>query len=142
LKIRQIKLPNLLGIILVQYTYTASHLGVVSVVMLSVTLWALVGPSIQVNVSWFEYWHFLLFGGVGFLLLGLVDYALFYPTRQAYLNRQAAKHPNPAMDLLYEINDRLKKVEKRLKAYEKGNGNNPGNPCDDDGSGYGASGAV
>ena len=112
---KQIKLPSFVGAVLVQYSYSSAHIGVLSMAMLSVTLWALVGPSVQNAVPWVEYWHFTIAGLITITTIMLVDYIFLYPTRQAYLNKQAVKHANPAYREIMRLHKRLDAIEKKLE---------------------------
>ena len=75
-----------------------------------------------------EFWMFVFFMGLFFSLVMLFDRKVGLPSRQAYQNRQAYKHANPAVDDLQEIkakvaeipgiNARLDKVMRKLEIEE------------------------
>lgn len=112
---KQVKIPGWVGVIQVQLTNSFFYISLLNTAMLSVTLWATVGPSIQVVWPAARFWMFAL---LGFLLvcgIMLLDYKFMYPVRQGFINEQACKHENPAMEELLKISKRLDEIEAKLK---------------------------
>ena len=57
-----------------------------------------------------EFWMFVIFMGLLFSSVMLFDRKVGLPSRQAYLNRQAYKHDNPAVDDLQEIKKKVAEI--------------------------------
>jgi len=108
---KQTKMPSWFGAIQVQLTNSFFYISLINTVMLSVTLWAATGPSIQRVCPWASYWLFILIGIIIVITIMLLDYKFMYPTRQAFLNEQACKHTNPAMELLIVMDKKLDEIK-------------------------------
>ena len=122
MKMRQVKIEPGFGEVQVQITNSFFYLSVVNSIMQSVTLWATAGPSIQRVIPWASYWLFISLGAILVITVMVLDYKFMYPTRQAFLNTQACKHTNPAMELLWEMDkklDELKESENKKSGEAK-----------------------
>ena len=112
---QQVKIPGWVGAIQVQLTNSFFYIALLNTAMLSVTLWATTGPSIQAKLPWADFWMLLV---VGFLVVCgvmILDYKFMYPVRQAFINEQACKHTNPAMLLLFEMDKKLDRIIEQAK---------------------------
>lgn len=115
MRIRQVRIPKWIGLLQVELTNSFFYFGLINTVMLSITLWALVGPSLQARVPWVSYWCFLGVGLVGLVILLVVDFVFFYPARLRVINEQSCKHDNPAMQELLKHTDELKEHREILE---------------------------
>ena len=111
---KQVKIPSWFGAIQVQLTNSFFYISLINTAMISVTLWAATGPSVQRVIPWASYWLFLLIGFIVVITIMLLDYKFMYPTRSAFLNIQSCKHTNPAMEELLKISERLTAIEEKL----------------------------
>lgn len=111
---RQIRIPKWIGLIQVELTNSFFYFGMINTVMLSLTLWALVGPGVKVHLPWVTYWHFLGIGVVGLILLLIVDFVFLYPARLRVINEQSCKHDNPAMQELLKHTKDLRLIKDKL----------------------------
>lgn len=111
---QQVKIPSWIGAIQVQLTNSFFYISLLNTAMLSVTLWALIGPSIQEVWPWARFWMLILIGVCVICGVMALDYKFMYPVRQAFINEQACKHTNPAMEELLRISARLTRIEKKL----------------------------
>lgn len=111
---RQVKIPAWVGAFQVQLTNSFFYITLFNTAMLSVTAWGSVGPSIQVAWPWAKFWMFAVLAFVVLIVIMLLDYRFMYPVRQGFINEQACKHENPAMDELWSISRRLTFIEKEL----------------------------
>jgi hypothetical protein len=114
----QVRVPNWVGILQVQLTNSFFYITLLNSGLLSLTAWAAIGPSLQGVIPWARFW---MFGILAFFIVSIVmflDYKFVYPTRQRFINEQACKHTNPAMEELWKISKQLNELEKRLKRYE------------------------
>jgi len=116
---KQVKIPSWFGAIQVQLINSFFYLGLLNSVMLSITLWATAGPSVQQVLPWANYWLFLLIGLTLVITVMLLDYKFMYPTRTAFLNIQSCKHTNPAMQEILSISKRLTDMETQVNRIEK-----------------------
>lgn len=111
---QQVKIPSWVGAIQVQLTNSFFYIALLNTAMLSVTLWATTGPSIQAVWPWARFWMLILIGVIVVCGVMILDYRFMYPVRQAFINIQACKHTNPAMEILVNINGRIDRIEKHL----------------------------
>lgn len=109
---QQVKIPSWVGIIQVQLTNSFFYIALLNTAMLSVTLWATAGPSIQAVLPWARFWMLALIGIVVVSGVMVLDYKFMYPVRQAFINEQACKHTNPAMELLLKMDKKLDEIIK------------------------------
>jgi len=117
---KQITMPRWIGAIQVQLTNSFFYMSLINTAMLSVTMWALVAPSIRLVLPWAKYWLFACIGVAIVSTIMLLDYKFLYPTRQGFINEQACKHTNPAMEELLSISRRLTQIESELGIEEDG----------------------
>lgn len=108
-------LPAWLGAVLVQVQNSFFYVGLFNTVMLAITLWYTAGYEIAAQYApWVSLWLFIALGIVFWLALIGLDYKFFYPIRQRFLNEQACKHPNPAMDSLNRLEQGMAEIKKEL----------------------------
>ena len=107
---KQVKIPTWVGVIQVQLTNSFFYISLLNTSMLSVTLWALIGPTIQGVCPWARFWMLILVGIFVVCVVMVLDYKFMYPVRQAFINEQACKHTNPAIELLLEMDKKLDKI--------------------------------
>lgn len=108
---RQLKIPPWIGAIQVQLTNSFFYVSLANTAMLLVTLWSTTGPSLQAKIPWIEFWHLAVAGAIFLVMLMIFDYVLLYPVRQRFVNEQACKHTNPAMELLWEMDKKLDEIK-------------------------------
>lgn len=107
---QQVKIPGWVGVIQVQLTNSFFYISLLNTSMLSIALWALIGPSIQEVCPWARFWMLILVGVFVVSGVMVLDYKFMYPVRQAFINEQACKHTNPAMELLLEMDKKLDQI--------------------------------
>lgn len=102
-----------------QYQNSFFYVGLFNTVMLAVTLWYTAGYEIaQRYLPWFGLWMFILTGVALWHLMIAFDYKFFYPVRQRFLNVQACKHENPAMDELRAIRKEIAELKEYVMGEE------------------------
>lgn len=114
--VKQVKALPFIGALQVQFSNISLYLALYSSVALTLTLWM----TTIINISWWPEWmtlpvYLLLAAGV-VLIIMFLDYKFVYPSRMAFINEQACKHENPAMDLLKEIQAVQKRQAAELKS--------------------------
>lgn len=123
-------LPTWMGGFLIQMQQSLVYVGILNIVMLAVTMWYTAGYGIvQKYLPFVSIWHFLTILAFGWLTIMFIDYKYLHPTRQRHLNRQVAKHKNPAMELLEKaaiVNENMQKdiaeIKKALNIPDGRNG--------------------
>ncbi len=110
----QVKIPTWIGVVQVQLTNSFFYISLINTLMLSITMWANVGPSIQEVWAPASYWMMLVIGFIVVCTIMLLDYKFMYPVRQAFVNEQACKHENPAMEEILSISSRMAAIEEKL----------------------------
>lgn len=109
---QQVKIPSWVGAIQVQLTNSFFYVSAISLGMQATTLWAVAGPSIQAVWPPARFWMLVLLAFGVLCLIMVLDYKFIYPVRQAFINEQACKHTNPAMELLLKMDEKLDKTVK------------------------------
>lgn len=111
---RQRKLPSWVGVVIVQLSNGYFYFGVINSIMLSITLWATAGPMVKEVIPWANYWLFLLAGVIITAIVLMLDYVFIYPVRQRFINEQACKHENPAMEELKKHTKWFKQISEKI----------------------------
>ena len=91
-----------LGRFKVTFARVGAYLGYVNFLMLLLTFYSVTGykyASLEI---------FLVVAGVGFIIIGAIDYFIMLPSEQAFTNEQFVKHQNPIYDEIKEIKEMLK----------------------------------
>lgn len=111
---KQVKIAPWVGVVLVQLSNGFFYVGIINTAMLSITLWATAGPMIKEVLPWINYWYFLLAGVLFLVVVLILDYVFLYPVRQKFINEQACKHENPAMEELRKHTRWLKQLSEHM----------------------------
>jgi len=97
-------LPTWLGGFLIQLQQSLVYVGILNIAMLAITMWYTAGYEIVQNyLPSISLYHFLIVLALGWLTVMFIDFRYLHPTRQRYMNKQVAKHKNPAMELLQKV---------------------------------------
>lgn len=104
-----------LGGFLVQLTNSFFYVTALNTGMIIITFWYTSGSIIANKYApWMTLWHFFAICLVVIGAIMFFDYKYMYPSRQGFLNAQACKHPNPAMESLIRLESDVEKIKKRL----------------------------
>jgi hypothetical protein len=104
-----------LGALQVQVSNSMFYMSMVSTGMMILTFWYTAGYQIQQQyLKWLTLGWFIAFVVVLFGLVMFIDYKWILPSRMAFVNKQAYKHENQAMDEILAIHKEIKEIEKKL----------------------------
>jgi type III secretory pathway component EscU len=116
--LNQIKIPKWIGAFQVQVTNSMFYLSLFNTAMLMVTFWFTSGYQVSERyLSFMNLWLFLILVIVLFAIIAIIDYKFIYPSRQAFVNEQACKHENPAMNELAAIRSELKELREEIRKW-------------------------
>ena len=108
-------LPTWMGGLLIQMQMSLVYVAIANIVMLAVTMWYTSGYQVaQEYLPFFTIRHFLGLGVVCWGLIIFVDFKFIAPAKQRFLNRQAAKHKNPILELIEKMDKDNKEVRKDI----------------------------
>jgi len=113
-------LPTWGGGFLIQLQQSLVYVGILNIFMLAITMWYTAGYEIaQKYLPSVAIWHFLVLLFSGWLTIMFIDYKFFHPARQRYMNKQVAKHKNPAMELLQKLDRDNEDIRKDIAEIKK-----------------------
>lgn len=114
--LKQAKPRPRLGAFQVQVSTTMSHYVVyVNLSFMAMMFWhTTAAPWLRQHYFGADFWMFAIFMLLFVATIGLFDYKFVYPSRQAFLSRQAYKHANPAVADLQTILKNQKKIMEKL----------------------------
>jgi len=91
------------------------YLSMMNMTFVGLMFWyTTAGPNIRPYLPWVSFWIFAALIATVVVTVMILDYKFVYPSRQGFLNLQATRHPNPAMDELRIIRKKLERLEKRF----------------------------
>jgi hypothetical protein len=109
-----------LGAFLVQLSNSFFYVSILNTGLLALTFWSTSGVSLaKTYAPWLTLWYFLAIVIGVFSLIMFLDYKFMYPSRQAFINEQACKHSNPAMDELLAIRKENADIKAKLEELLK-----------------------
>lgn len=112
---RQARSRRIIGAIQVQAQGSMFYVSLLMFFINTTTFWYTAGYQITlVHFQWFEMWMLYVLLVVVLVIVGFIDWKFVLPSRQNFVNEQACKHDNPAMDSLRRIEEKLTELEKRL----------------------------
>jgi len=113
-------LPTWSGGFLIQLQQSLVYVGICNIVMIAITMWYTAGYEItQKYLPSISIWHFLILLMSGWLTVMFIDYKFLHPARQRYMNKQVAKHKNPAMELLQKVDRDNEDIRKGIAKINK-----------------------
>jgi hypothetical protein len=114
--LRQTSARTWLGAIQVQVSNSMFYMSMVSTGMMVLTFWYTAGYQIQQQyLHWLTLGWFIAFVVALFGLVMIIDYKWILPSRMAFVNKQAYKHNNQAMDEILAIHDEIREIKKKLE---------------------------
>ena len=110
--IKQAKPKLWLGGIQMQVSMASSYyLIYVNLAFMGLMFWhTTAAPWLRQFYPGAQFWMFIFLMSLFFCLVMLFDRKVGLPSRQAYQNRQAYKHANPAVDDLQEIKKKVAEI--------------------------------
>ena len=100
---------------MVQLTNSLFYITLLNTLMLALTFWYTTGYEIASKyLPWVNVGIFLAVVALVNVIVAVLDYVLIYPSRQGFINEQACKHPNPAMESLVRLEADMAKVKAKL----------------------------
>ena len=114
--LKQVKPKPKLGAFQVQVSTTMSHYIVyINLCFMGLMFWhTTAAPWLRQFYGGAQVWMFAIFMLLIVAGIGLFDYKFVYPSRQAFISRQAYKHDNPAIADLQKVLKNQKKIMEKL----------------------------
>ena len=117
--LNQSKRNSWLGGLQVQVGNSLFYVNIISTSMAILTFWYTAGYQIHDRYAqWFTLWLFIGVVILAMAVLMVLDFKYVYPSRQAFVNEQACKHDNPAMDLMEATLKEVQELRAEVKALK------------------------
>ena len=96
------------------------YVGIANITMMAITMWYTSGHLIaEQYLPFVTIRHFLAFGAFCWMVVIFIDFKYIAPARQKWMNRHAAKHKNPILELLQKVDKDNKTMKKDMVEIKK-----------------------
>ncbi len=109
--LQQKRIGTFPGAVLTIYSGSTIYQGIFNTILLVITTYnTSLRETIHVYLPWMNFWLFCLFAFIGNMTVMILHWKYIQPSLVEFGNKQGYVHPNPTVDILRDLDKRIKKA--------------------------------